>query len=229
MRTRPTAVELHENRRLIEQELAEGVPIRTLSERYGIHRSSLERYKKNRLPEVLVQAVEQRDITNAHEVFAIIQKIVQRMEKLSDSCDEYLQDPDAPGMYHIGPQAEEIQVVYKEEIALPNGEMRIVRTKDSLQDLLLRIEQDGVSVTDLKGNQTDPRILLVKSSEMLTKQMDMLVQAWKSVDRGKSQLFASESWQQAVEVILQETQEYPDIRRRIADGLKRIGAFSSEH
>jgi len=227
-RTRPTAVEMHPNRTLIEQELAEGVPIRTLSERYGIHRSSLERYKKTRLPMVLVEAVERRNITNAEEVFTIILKTVQRMEKLSDSCDEYLRDPKEPGKYYIGPQADEIQVVYKKEIILPNGEARVMRKKDTLQDLLFQVEQSGNFVQELKGAQTDPRILLVKSSEMLTKQMEMLVQAWKSVDQGKTTLFSSEAWQQAIEVILSETREYPEIRRRIADGLKSIGAFSGQ-
>jgi 5'-deoxynucleotidase YfbR-like HD superfamily hydrolase len=227
-KTRPTVVEMHPNRRLIEQELAEGVPIRTLSERYNIHRSSLERYKKNRLPDELVKAAKQRDITSANELFSIILKTVQRMEKLSDSCDEYLKDPDNPGLYHLGPQAEEIQVVYKEEITLPNGEERIVRKKDSLQDLLFRLEEHEISPTELRGTQTDPRILLVKSSDMLTKQMDMLVQAWKNVDQGKTNLFGSETWQKAIEVILTETQEYPEIRRRIADGLTSIGAFSSK-
>ena len=89
-RTRPTAIEMHPNRSLIEQELAEGLPIRTLSEKYKISRQALVGYRNHRLPERVVRAVERKDITNAEELFKIILKTVQRMEKLSDSCDDYI-------------------------------------------------------------------------------------------------------------------------------------------
>ena len=119
MRTRPIAVEVHPNRRLIEQELAEGVPIRISYERYGIHRTFLERYKKTRIPELVLEMAKKIDITNADELFSRILKLDQWMKKLSDSYDEYLQDPDIADMYHIGLQAQEITVVYTEKITLP--------------------------------------------------------------------------------------------------------------
>jgi hypothetical protein len=66
------------------------------------------------------------------------------------------------------------------------------------------------------------RVLLVKSAEMLTKQMDTLVQAWKQVDQGSSAFIGTTAWQKVVQTILEATEEYPEVRRRIADGLSKI-------
>jgi len=52
--------------------------------------------------------------------------------------------------------------------------------------------------------------------------METLVNAWKSVDQGRSSFVGTESWKQVVQVILKATEQYPEARRVIADGLSQI-------
>lgn len=76
----------------------------------------------------------------------------------------------------------------------------------------------------MQTNDADPRVLLVKSSEALAHQMDTLVQAWRSVDQGKSSFLGTPAWEQVVKVIQDATNRYPEVRRLISDGLSRINS-----
>jgi hypothetical protein len=225
---RKTVVEVHPKRLEIEKELGEGLAIRSISRKYGISQQALIGYKRNRLPERVVKAVEKRNITDAQQLFEVILKAVQRMEKLSDACDSWLEDPDKAGEYFMGPRAGEVKIVYQEMVEKRDKEGKVVKItwekhKAKLQDLLNRVAEVGVHrVVSISSPETDPRILLVKSSEVLTKQMETLVNAWKSVDQGRSSFIGTPAWDQVVSVILKATERDPQMRREIADGLGKI-------
>lgn len=224
LRTRPTVVELHPKRLQIEKDLCEGLQIASLSKKYGISRQALLGYKRNRLPERVVKAVERSNITDAQQLFEVILKAVRRMEKLSDACDDFLQDPDRPGEYYMGPRAHEIMVAYNVREPRADGKGYTVRRiKEPLQNLIDRVEDRiGGTITRITSTETDPRLLLVKSSDALTKSMETLVNAWKSIDQGRSNFVGTDSWRQVVEVILKATERYPEVRREIANGLDKI-------
>ena len=223
---RKTKVELHPKRLQIEKELAEGVAIRSISRNYGISQQALIGYRRNRLPERVVKAVERRNITDAQQLFEVILKAVQRMEKLSDACDGFLQDPDNPGEYYMGPRAHELKVIYLEKVVIhtkAGDRVKWEKRTAKLQNLLDKIQGDGEKrVIAVQSSDMDPRFLLVKSSEALTKSMDTLVNAWKAIDQGRSSFVGTDSWQKVVSVILKATEQHPQIRREIADGLSEI-------
>lgn len=228
-RTRRTAVEAHPKRKQIELDMAEGMPIRSMSTKYHISRTALAKYRDERLSTQIIKSVEKRDITNAEELFNVILKTVRRMELISDACDKFLDDPNTPGEYYVGPRAHEVAVVYMEAVHAKNrqGEPYIkwTKRKANLQDLINSIEEDGEKkVVSLQTNDADPRVLLVKSSEALAHQMDTLVQAWRSVDQGKSSFLGTPAWEQVVKVIQSATNNYPEVRRLIADGLSGINS-----
>jgi hypothetical protein len=52
--------------------------------------------------------------------------------------------------------------------------------------------------------------------------METLVNAWKSVDQGRSSFIGTPAWDQVVSVILKATERDPQMRREIADGLGKI-------
>ena len=223
MKTRPYAVEVHKDSKKIIRELAEGVQISSISKRYGIHRNALTAFKRNRMPEQVVKAVERRDITAAEEIYTIILKTVRDMEKLADSCDDFLQDPEDSEKYYMGPRAHEIDVVWEELVGqTQDGMPRYKKHKETLQDVIDRHFSRQDNIISVKASMTDPRVLFVRSADTLTKQMDTLVQAWKAVDQGRSSFLGTPAWQEVVKTILEATEEYPDIRRVIADRLSRI-------
>lgn len=223
-KTRPCAVEKHPQAKKIIKEIAEGAHLLDISKRYGIHRNALRFYRDHRLSGAVVKAAERKSITDAEQLFQTILKAVDRMEKLSDSCDEYLTDPNNPEVYYMGPQAWEIDVIWYEMDYAENGKILKTRHRDSLQYLLSKLEENNpdMVVEEIKTRHTDPRMLLVKASETLTKQMDVLVTAWKAIDNGRSAFLNTPAWQQIVKIILDVTEKYPEVRRQIANELSRI-------
>ncbi len=218
MKTRPYAVDKHPRCKEIQKKLAEGVPIRTLSKNYGIHRTSLERYKIHRLPEELKESNKKEKITNSQELFDIILKSVRYMEKLSESCDGFLQDPDDSEMYYMGPRGYEVDVIWEEPI---NGKDGVFYRKhrENLQEV---IDKHFTDVVSIKTNHTDPRVLIIKSAETLTKNLEMLTQAWARMDQGESSFIGTKAWQEVVKIILDATEKHPEMRREIADALDKI-------
>ncbi len=215
---RKTVVEMHPKRKNIEQELAEGLPIRAISKKYKISRQALDGYKRNRLPKKLIKSVERQDITDAQHLFQVILKACQRMEKLSDACDEYLQDPDDVTKYFLGEHEQEIMVVGERV----DEKGKRFRVKKPLSVIMRELEGQGYEIERFKSNTTDPRMLLVRTSEALTKQMETLVNAWKAVDQGQSSFIGTQAWQEVVNIILKSTEQYPEVRRAISDGLGKI-------
>jgi len=218
---RKTAVELHPKKDEIEIRLAQGDTIVSISKAFGISRDALVRHKETRLPQKLAKVMQERDITNADELFQIILKTVRKMEKMSESCDLYLQDPINPDYYYMGPRAHEIQVVWEEEILQQNGKTFYKKHRDSLQDIIDN-HFYGEKIVSMKSTHTDPRVLLIKSAEVLTSQLNTLVQAWRSVDQGSSAFIGTEAWNNAVEIILRVTEPYPDLRREMAIELSKL-------
>lgn len=219
---RKTAVEMHPMKDEIELRLARGDTILSISKAFGISRGALKKHKDDRLPEKVTKSQVMRDISSADEIFSIILKSVRYMEKLADSCDQYLQDPENEDLYFMGARAHEVDIIWEEVVGETRAGTPITkRHKDTLQDIIDRFHPGG-DITSMKTNHTDPRILIVKGAETLTKQMDTLVQAWKAVDQGKNSFVGTPAWNEVVQVILNATEEYPEVRRKIADGLSNI-------
>jgi hypothetical protein len=219
--SRKTAVEMHPKKDEIERRLAQGDTILSISQQYGISRPALSKHKANRLPDKVVKAVQNRDITDAQELLNIILKAVRHMETMADSCDDYLLDPDNPDRYYMGPRAHEVDVIWEEPVETPSGDYKYLRRRNTLQELLDKLSMSG-DIISMKSQHTDPRILLIRSAEALTKQMDMLVQAWKSADQGRSAFIDTPAWAQVVKIVLDATEPYPEVRRVIADELSKV-------
>lgn len=221
---RRTAVEMSPHRQEIERRLANGDSLRSISKGYGISRAALTKHKETRLPQKVIKAAQKRDISDAQEIFEIILKSVRYMEKLADSCDDYLQDPDNDDLYYMGPRAHELNVIWEEVIGENDAGFPITKKhRESIQDLIDRTMDQESTILSIKTAHTDPRALIVKAAETLTKQMDTLVQAWRAVDQGKNSFVDTPAWNQVVKIILEETETHPEMRRKLADRLSRIG------
>ena len=222
-KTRPYAVDIHPQCKEIQRELAQGVQIKHLSDKYGLSRQALVAYKRNKLPQAIIKSVERRDITDAKQLFGIILKVVQYMETMADSAAEYLRDPDDFNKFYMGARAEEIEVVWeKKEGEYESGRPIYRKMKSSLQDLLdIAVNGDDM-VTKLKSAHTDPRVLLIKSSDTLSKQMELMISCWKAIDQGSTSFIGTPAWDIVLKNILEATEDYPEVRRAIAERLSNI-------
>ncbi len=88
-----------------------------------------------------------------------------------NACDRYLQDPDDPDQYDLGPRAEDISVIY---FRFDENTGKMKRDKAKLSRLLEMLSKQGVKVASWRYRHADPRELILKTQDRLQAQLELL-------------------------------------------------------
>ncbi len=142
--------------------------MRSIALRFEVNYHAARRHFHNHVPENLTKVAEKRDLENAQKVMDRLVERTTEVEKLLAACDEYLQDPDDPSKYFLGPRAENIEVIYLEEIfdGDPAGREpgASYRQKALLSQLL---DRTGKMVIGTHWKHADPRKLILEAARTL--------------------------------------------------------------
>lgn len=229
---RPYAVEKHPKRKEIDRAIVSGQSILSISQEYGISRGALTSYRDRVLYKTIVEfeqrqtmgsqsvvnATKESQVLDANELFDIILSAVTRMRKMSDACDEYLQDPDDVQKYFLGPREEELWVVgYRID---KEGKKR--KVKQDLNSILSKLDDNNYKISKLTSKAADPRELLVKASETLSRQMDSMINAWKAIEDQRVSFSKSPEWGLLTEFLQEFLERHPEERLELADRLRSI-------
>ena len=221
---RRVTVESHPQRDAIVKAVISGrKSYQDIAERYAIPKSTLCFYVKERLMPAAakVKAVEQKKEGDAF--LNRIETAMVRVQKLYDACDEWLTDPKNPDKYSLDERADEVVVIYNEAVASMNGDVKMVRKSDLLQELLDRIETHSTkTVIKLDSKRTDPRKLILDNALVLNKQLELLAKIQGLVkDNLNVTVNAENIYTNIVQVIASATKDYPEIRERIIGELEK--------
>lgn len=175
--------------------IAEGASTRDIARQYDISKDSVHRHKKAGHVAEALEAYETETRGFRVETGAIFHRNCQRLGLGQDAVHEWLEDPDRPGHYFLGPRAYEISVVYDDYTDLTErGEPR--RKKASLQTLIARVEAGQAGVVNVESKFADPRRLLTEYSAGLRGELTLFMQAWASwqeEEREKERLKAEQA------------------------------------
>ena len=154
----------------INQLIVVGVPIREIAGQYRLGKNAIFRHKKDHIPELLAKA-EKGEILKANKIIEEIERIYNRVNKLFNACDRYLQDPDNPDQYDLGPRSEDIDVIY---LKFDENTGKMKRDKARLSRLLEMLSKQGVKVVSWRYRHADPRELILKTQDRLQAQLELL-------------------------------------------------------
>jgi hypothetical protein len=107
-----------------------------------------------------------------------LHRLIERMGKLFDACDEYLDDPDNPGQYTLAPRSDETRIVWEEleEEPAPGEKPKWVKKAGTLQQALELAFANGhrrfVSTTPVK--KADTRELILTVAGQISRQIDIM-------------------------------------------------------
>lgn len=160
----------------ITQRIRKKEPISQISTRYGFNRKILTRHKNECMVKMLAIDDKVKDELVSDTLINLVKENVAMVRKMIIACDSYMTDPDNPGQYFLGPQAHEIEMVYrqydKKGALLPNKE------KCMLQDKIREIEcSEQISVVSCNIKTSDPRDLLLKSAKKLEETAKMIMES----------------------------------------------------
>ena len=223
----------HPQRLEIEKALIDGVPLRTIADQYGPSKSSLIRYRDKHLAERIAKAAELKEqeglpavaqaeaqqVIDSQSLLVQLQTAVDRIKKLSNACDKWLTDPDNPEEYTLEPRAEEIKVIYGEQV----GDDWIKR-KAPLSELIGKLEEDkGVRVATLEHKHADPRELVLKTQNSMKGVAEIILKSIGALKEGTT-VFNIYDVQQQVIAVLGEalTPEGDEVRYRVLGKMSKI-------
>lgn len=217
----------HPSREAIDRELVAGVAsFRNISERFGTSATALHRHKKEHLPETILQAHAAREQEAAIDVMGELERCFGRVNLLFDACDRWLRDPEDPSRYDVGARAEEIAVIYTETEQSIEGLPVNRRRKDSLAELLERVERAGEeqsrAVRMVETKHADPRELVLKTAARLRPQIELMARLIGELDDSLTVNIAISP--QVQTVILEALTPHPAARQAVADALAELEA-----
>jgi hypothetical protein len=209
----------HPQREKIDHALLAEESFRSIAERFGVSATALLRHKEDHIPAHLAQSKEAEEVARADNLTAELRRIMARVNLLFDACDRYLRDPENPEQYDIGPRAEDIKVTYLE----PVDDDKVVRRKARLSELLPKVEQQGLMVTLIEVKHADPRELILKTSQRLEGQLELLARLVGELQDGQTvNVLIMPEWHRVRAVIVEALASFPPARVVVAEALWRL-------
>lgn len=166
-------IEIHPKRAQIERDIIKGESAKTIVERYStplisFSEATVLRHKRKHM----AQALRHAQLEEVDGLIGRINEYMDSVEDLKDSILTVLDDPENPGHICYHPNANEIKVKYYNK---DTEKMALAK----LQDLLGGVQEKNKAyfVKGVFVEGSDPRLMLLKTADNLTKNLELLCKA----------------------------------------------------
>ena len=168
------SINTHPERIQIEKDILKGDSFRAIAERYStekhkLSRETVRRYSQEKLPQLISKA----ELSTVEGIIDRINSLLCKVGQLYDSICDYLEDPEHPGYISYKPNALEQDVTY----TTTGEDGKPVKKVASLQTLLKQVEDNGITPVEVYIKTPEPRALMLKTAEVLNKQLELLCKA----------------------------------------------------
>lgn len=196
---------------------------------YGIDSvKTIKTFISNRILFPAAQANTEAKQDSRELVMAKLDEIQGYLSKLIKSCDEWLTDPDLPDKYFLGDRADEVYVVYTEEIPIgDSGKTKTVRRKEKLQKMVDAVMDSpkyfGSQLEYVQTNRTDTRKLMLDALRVAQQQVELIA---KITGEMHEITMAVDVYgvvlPHVISIVQKATDGRPDIQKQIYEGLAEI-------
>lgn len=214
-------IDKHPKKKQIIRDILRGVPDHTIALNYDISDMNVRRYRSGKLMKLCAEVVAE-DKNDAQQLLDRVEPIIAKVQKMYDSYDEWLQDPEHSNRYFVGPRASEITVVIETVTEDTNGKPKTIREKRNLLDLVDEIEEHGSTVLGLQWNVQDPRKLFLATADTLTKQLDFLAKLQGLVKETVVVKNEPNRVMDSVAQVLFQTIDDPELLKKVVDAIKNL-------
>lgn len=211
-------IETHPRRQEMLEDLSDGMPMSKVATKYGVSRITIAKYVKEYLWPMAAAKYKEEQHQGGTAIKGRVERMVEVAEKMLESVDEQLTDPDNPGRYDLSPKAEEIEVTYIEDKG--RGPKR---RKARLQELIDQVEQNERAVVSLHSRQPDLKELLLKSVDSLERALTLLAKIEGSLqDPSQLDLTMFPVWKDIQIILMEVSKDHPQARETIVAELEKL-------
>ncbi len=220
MAGRKCTVCAHERAQEINKAIVRGDSHRAIARRYGVSRDATDRHRKH-LAVQLFKLEEAKKLADARSLLQEVRNNSERMYKMFDAADLYLQDPEHPSRYDLGPRAEDVTVAYMDLLKIGRGKQakkKWVRKRARLSELLRRTRKP---ITGWHYRIADPRELFLKTALALNKQLELIGRLSGQIKDVQVPVSIAELWLRIRTVVWIATEKHPQVREAIVRLLEK--------
>lgn len=226
MPKRKRKIDQHPQKQEIIEALVRGDTYQEITSKYGVSKNQLSDYMRQELGRKVAMVKRDEDILDGTFVLDNAAKAAKSLRKLLESCNTYLQDPDDPDAFAVGPRAEEVDIIVQhyDEEGRPTYTER-----GTLQDFLTQIEKEkSGDVSEAKYNHADPRKLVIDTANAINRQLGIMAKIQEQAmgmrrdNETRRRVVESEVWEEVSELLIEATNKCPEAREIVARGLERI-------
>ena len=207
----------------LRDEIEQGLKPAQIAAKYGMSRVTVsDRVRKMNLTTTAVTTLapvgtpESRTfVETQRDAISELLELLDGIKKLYAACAAWLQDPENPDKFDIGPRANEVMVTYWDADEDSEGKPKMVKRKAKLSVLLKRLEDDGILTLQGEQKIADPRTLILQTAQecrqIITqcKELALLMADARSMERLR-------------EALLTEIGKVsPDVAENIAQAVRR--------
>lgn len=216
-------IDTHPQKKQIVADLLKQVPYRDISRKYGISVDAIRRWQKEQI---------QKSIKKNPQGFGTSAKeqldwIDSECKKIIAACKRELGDPDDPDEYDFSPSSEEVDVQYV-KIA---GNIKTQPRKESIADILSRMENAGYLPMKIYYQKTDSRRILLEALKLAKSNIETIAKLTGEL----SEITINQQMNAQVNIdlsgvvipkimdaIRQSTKEHPEVGIKITDAIYEI-------
>lgn len=156
-RTGYRKIDSHPKKKQIITDLIMQKPYRDIAKKYSVDVKTIRDWQKEQLAKTLV---EEKFRYSAKDQ---LDWLDSELKKIVKACKKELGDPDAPDDYDFAPTSEEVDIQY---IKVLDGETKASPRKESVSDILYRMEHEGYLPVKIYYNKTDSRRILLEALKL---------------------------------------------------------------
>jgi hypothetical protein len=214
-------IEVHPERAEIDKAIVEGVTQKEISRRFGVPQPVISRYVWNSFARTKVQADIARDVSHGNMVLAHMMRMLETLEKMRQSLMEYLQDPNDPSKFWVGPRATEIDVVYDAPRA---NEAGVYRERTKLSTLLeeIRDAHPEFEMVEVNVKTADARKLLLDVVNSTAKQLQLWIDTELAASQVKNDEAVRSILDELVPLLLEEADDKPELKPHVTRLLRKV-------
>ena len=222
----PCKVCRHPDSELINSALVGGMPGAKVAARFtGLSSAGVHRHAVKHVPGLAAGALAKSEDNRGARIVEEVEIVLKRIRKMSDACDEYLQDPENPEKYYLGPRADEVDVVYEtwEAFTSLKGETSAKRTRTikPLSEWLDELAGLGGNSIEVRQRYADPRRLLLDAAAGLHSYIDVVSRISDQMREAVADAAASREWAQVRAIIMRVLDDYPDAKEALMKELAK--------
>lgn len=221
------AIDNHPKKKQIVADLIMQKPYRDIAKKYGLSKNTVHDWQKDQLAKTLT------DERFQYSALDHLKRIDSELESIFAACKKELGDPDNPEEYDFSPSSEEVDIQYVK--VRENGSGALMR--ESITDILKRMENDGMLPIKIYYNKTDSRRILLEALKLAKSNIETIAKLTGELSEItiNQQLNAQVNIDMSgviipklMEAIRQATSDNPEIGTRITDAIYEIVEANSE-